>query len=70
MIRGTNSFHERLHTRRGIAGDDPEDGSVPTKTLFRTLLRREPDEYSRGSRPRIGGGTLSVLLAAGIDEDP
>jgi hypothetical protein len=34
------------------------------------LLRRRPYEYSRLRRPLRRGGTLSVLLAAGIDEDP
>ena len=69
MVRGTNSFHEPLHARRGSANGGLADGSLLTNTLLRALVPRWPHEYSRSGRPLKRGGAprelRSPLVRAG-----
>jgi len=74
MLRGTNSFHEALHAADPSACDDRAHEHGYRKSAGHRALSIvdcwRSREYSRPECPLTRGGTLSVLLAAGIDEDP
>jgi hypothetical protein len=61
MIRGTNSFHARLHTSDPTASSEPVDRSEYPERAGPRRPRAMDHDYSTSGRPLIRGGALSFL---------
>ena len=59
MVRGTNSFHEPLHTRLATLAAARKTAAHRVKTLVRALLGCSPQQYSRLRHP-LRGAVLPV----------